>query len=415
MKKGTKKIISVLMAITCFCSILLAGCCEKKPDPMSTCILLGNTKNVRAPGANLFAAELSDIIDVRSDFSVIVLDGSPKEQALSGELKAPLIPILEPKEDYIQMLIEDIENCLPTEDEIDILAGLQSAATQIDASRETKCLLIYSSGISTTGELNFVKNPELLYEDADKVVALLSAALSGIDLSGVQVVWYGLGDVADEQSPLNAYSTVCLKTIWTKILLQCNVNENDIIFKEYINDDANINTNNNTDAFEDFNKSAESVNRDAFPHVSAAKFRGYINITEDQIQFKAGSSEIINTAEAEEVIRQYAEQIKKVGTQKIYVVGCTADAGTEKQCADRGLMRAQAIKDLLCKYGVPESSLEPIGLGKYMIDGPNSEWRVDDSTGVEEKRKQNRKVMLIYADSEEGHRFMEQWTEFKKN
>lgn len=81
-----------------------------------------------------------------------------------------------------------------------------------------KCLYILDSGLSTEGELNVLSENLHRLIDVQPIVDKLQKDHALPDLTGVQVVWIGLGDAADKQEDLTSRNKNTLKELWEAVL-----------------------------------------------------------------------------------------------------------------------------------------------------------------------------------------------------
>lgn len=406
MKKKSKLLLSLLLTV-CFVCIVFSGCESNEPT-QTVCILMGNTKNTREAGIDLFGNELMEASKKMSDVSVIVLDGKPDSYDFETTL-TDSGNVFYSSQDLLREVQCNILLKYPVENEVDILSGLESAAEKVSSkSDREKQILIYSSGISTAGILNFAGDPDLIYQKTDDILTYIETKLESIDLTNTSIVWYGLGDVADNQR-ISDIEKKKLKDIWQAVLEECGA-EN-IEFKKYV---ANSD-NENQEFFSQFiqDNSIQTLSRDDFPKVTPVDFKGYINLDESVLEFKSDDYAFVHPDDAESVLKDYAEILSDFQNEKIYIIGSTADDGTDEGCYNLSIKRAQKVKKILCDNGMKDSNLEVIGIGKYPIGGENSKWRVDDSDGSDATQSMNRKVMIIMAGSDEGKLFEKQWNEYK--
>lgn len=74
------------------------------------------------------------------------------------------------------------------------------------------------SGLSTEGELNVLSENLHRLIDVQPIVDKLQKDHALPDLTGVQVVWIGLGDAADKQEDLTSRNKNTLKELWEAVL-----------------------------------------------------------------------------------------------------------------------------------------------------------------------------------------------------
>ncbi len=401
-----KRCISIILFI-CLIILTFSACSgsssvSKNDNSTAACILLGNTNNVRTPSSKTLESELIYIAQNQGECSVIVIDGEPDEISFTKSLKFPKrIGKSEQQannESYVKSKMEDIMKCTPKEEEIDILKALSEGGKALkNKDAKNKKLIIYSSGISTAGLLNFAQNPNLLYEKPEEILKTIENNKSCPDFSGIDVVWYGLGDVDDNQEKLNDYDFGCLKEIWSAILEKGGVEITDSTF----NETPPIESSNDFD-----------VEKKSFPSVSIVDFTGLIVITDKEVSFNSGKATFKYPKAAESYLKDCAENIMHSPNHSFYVVGSTASADTNEKCMNLSIKRAQAVKNVLCRFGVPSSELIIYGIGRETLSGSYN-WRVNDLDKkgklIENKAQKNRKVMIIDASSDMGKDFLRQY------
>lgn len=366
-----------------------------QPAESRTCILLGNTRNVPRPNEQSIQKELGPL----DSYTVIVLDGKP--DAISTEEK-----IHKPKRFFdkeknnaavIQKHVQIILDQIPDDEEIDILKGLDSGRRTLSSCVGKKRLAIFSSGLSTAGALNFVQTPGWIYRTPEEIVEQLQLGNSLPDLSGIEIVWYGFGDVDDEQPALNDLNLYCLKQIWIEILRACHVSDPEHVFDERLRD-----------------AKASDESKINYPSVTPVVFPGVIELREDQIGFVPKTTELIDPQAAIDVLTYYADCIRKT-TQEYYIVGSTATVSDPESCRILSRDRAEVVKQILCNsFQINEERFRIFPLGQENL-GEEFRWRCNDlnpdGSLNEENAQQNRKVMIIDSTSEDGKAFLQQWNE----
>ena len=372
---------------------------------------MGNTKNTREATLGLFEKELLNASVSNAQLSVIVLDGTPNTFSYEGELTNKET-LFYSQDDYIRQIQCGIILSPPQEKEVDILSGLENAVEVLrDKAKDgdRKQILVYSSGISTTGTIDFSSMPELIYQTPENVITYAETKINQIDLSDIEVIWYGLGDVADSQK-ISELEKAKLQEIWEAILKKCGAEPT---FKKYI---AKDNEDERT-IIESYiqENSLQVLNRDEYPIVSVANFKKFINLDSSLLEFIGDEDKLVNESDAEKLLKNYAEILQSFQNERIYIIGCTADDGTYEGCYNLSILRANVVKNILVKYGLNPNNLEVFGIGKYQVGGNNSVWRNDDSDRTDANQSLNRKVMILLENSDEGKLFRKQWQEYRKN
>lgn len=422
MEKKQIKFIAVLLAIV----LLALGCFiygkkqstkpvtkapleTTKPEQTNTtptetvCILLGYTRNVPRPDEDIMKNEFAQMAEHVADCSVIVIDGEPTLRSYTTTVRYPkALPFLQEdsNSNYIKRTMKKVvNNCEPKAAEIDILGALRSAEKELSRHDDTKKrILIFSSGISTTGALNFAKNPKLIEENPDIIVNMLKESKSLPDLTDVEIVWRGFSVVEEPQKRLSDINEYRLENLWRAILTACNATI--VSFESEIGSVSNYSVN--------------EVKKD-YPQVSVVEFPDVIDIDETKVQFKPRTAEFLDEDKVRAELKPYAEMILQSGCKNFYLVGSTASISGNAECLKLSIERAEAVKNVLCSYGVPASFLETYGIGRENFGG-EYKWRINDLKADgksldEALAQQNRKVMIIEQSSDKGVEFKHIWDE----
>lgn len=402
-----KKIMIITLIIVAIISGLII--CKIKcphPETYSVCFAIGNTSNVMQLDENILEEELDSAFSNNSDYSLVIIDGNPIELSDSKPLKYPK-RLFDSQKNNKSVLNEQLNKILdfkPQNDEIDILKALDTAASSIDKDADYKKIVVYSSGISTAGKLNFLQNPDWLIADPNDIIELLEKQEALPDLKGIEVIWYGLNHVEGGQNKLDDFQYYRLKCLWAEILKASGAEfENiDMLFDEK----ASI-----------VNKES-LIDKTDFPKVSIVDFDDIIIFTEEDFSFIPGTSKLEKPENASEILKPIAEDIKNAGYPFFYIVGSTASIDTKEECIRLSDERAETIKKILCDLGIPEQCLKTYGIGREYIDDDYT-WRINDmySNGNLNSKlaQKNRKVMLIPVDSNSGKEFIEDYNEYFKN
>ena len=406
MKRRAVRIIVVIILIA---SLAIVSVYEYKikeksvPPRYAVCFLMGNTKNVKQVDSNVMKKELESSFDNESSYSVIVIDGKPNEVATTGELSYSFR--LGDKKSNDQKLFESKLNELitasPKDSEIDILKALELAGGNFD-SEENKRIIIYSSGISTAGYLNFADKPDLLLTKPNEIIKMLEGKHAIPNLSGITVVWYGLNHTADKQNELNSFEEYKLECIWNEILEKSGAvpeSEEGYFNKKMASE-----------------QDAENiVNKNEYPEVKAVDFSDIVTIPEEEFGFKPGTAELVDENITRNTLKPIADDIKNMGYPEFYIIGSTASADTKERCMTLSIDRAEVIKKLLMELDIPDTCLKSYGIGREYIDN-GQKWRVNDldkdGSLIKEKAQSNRKVMFIPVDSKTGEDFIKDYNNF---
>lgn len=403
--KKSKATLMVTIMMACIILAFFTACFKTTSDPTSAvCILYGNSRNVPLPSTKVLTEEVAQMAETTAYCSVIVIDGSADATSYTSTIRKPdsVIPFIDTgnNEKYINQVVSDICNdCVPNASEVDVIGALQNAKKALAKENvENKKIVIFSSGISTEGALDFASNPNLIFEEPEAIVNNLKASGSLPDLEGVTIVWHGFGIVEKPQQELSQALEKRLINIWNAILKAADVANPDDAIK------LDIGTEQNSD------KIAEKK-RD-YPLVSSAVFEYIIELDEEKVEFLPDSEEFVDEEKVYTELQPYVKLMLESDYKKFYVIGSTASDGDDAGCMDLSVKRAEIVKNVLVGFGVPESYLDTYGIGREILSGKYI-WRVNDlnpdGTLNAELAPLNRKVTIVVADSDYGKEFEEIW------
>ena len=201
----------------------VAGCSQSPtPDPLGAAsFVIGARSNMPAPDLDGQAlAVLDDAAENQSYVSIVVADGEPdlageKDLIIKG---ANEVAREQSKQHNRQEVEKGIRGAEADDKEVDLLAALTLAARTIHSKNTTpSTIVVVDSGLSTAGALDFTR-AGMLDADPQEVVDSLTAQDALPDLTGIDVVWQGMGDTARPQEPLSNGQRKNLQAIWTAVL-----------------------------------------------------------------------------------------------------------------------------------------------------------------------------------------------------
>lgn len=193
--------------------------------------------------------KIEDIYLNFGEIRVIVVDGNPEMAVGSdgtkvGELEEEYLKksqAVKKKSEHIwerdyltnqtKHFMEEFKKLEPDDSEVDTLEAIFKAVgtlNDISEDKDNKEILIYDTGLCTSGEFNFVNNNEwkdMLFEDdelQDEKIQNLIKELKHKDLipdlSGIKVAWHGIGETAGSQGKLDKRYISNLTKMWQGIL-----------------------------------------------------------------------------------------------------------------------------------------------------------------------------------------------------
>lgn len=308
------------------------------------------------------------------------------------------------QKDVINFIIE-MQDKEADDEEVDTLKALCNVAKVFNQqTRNKNRLLIYDSGLCTSGALNFIektnlkklidKNKAITKKEVSSVVKELNKNKDLPKFSNTKILWYGIGMTGGKQSELSNLQISNLQTIWNEILCESGAEVN---FIDVINNQ-------------------EKINDKSLPSVSVVMFDNAVQLGEDELGFESGSAEFREGTE-ENRIKVLKKFVNEAKSNRILIVGTTSSGGSQKPDDEDFKLswdRAEAVQNELEKFEIPEYQIETLGLGtqshKYNPDEFVNGKYITDSSAA----KENRSVYIMLANSREANEFRKDQSEFKK-
>lgn len=400
-----KRFVSLALALTLILATLVClPSCADNNDEIKVCataLAIGNRANSASisfdsqdGNSNLVQAITDRIRNTFYSYGsvyAVKIDGSPSI-VLSADLSPTQLKSNDTKReqraeisthDFLEALKSKSAALVP---EADVLKAIRLSADCLRGmNAESRQLIIVDSGLQTTGDLSFVSY-NYFESDPDKVTENLSAIHALPDLSGIEVVWYGLGYVADEQPELNSSYSYALTELWATIL-----NASGAVSVEISPTPVNTSTTRDISKF-------PHVTPVAVPSSEGVGGGGYLRC---DVHFEPNSAILLDVDEAREVIEEVLIEMNTNPTMSITLAGSCASIGDG---ATLSLARAQAIKNIITDNGVSSSRVETVGLGRSQT----CELRVNDldkdGNLIESEAKKNRTVFIYASGSKLAER-----------
>ena len=374
----------------------LTGCgSNNTTTPSAVSLVLGNHEYF--PKINLRVEsvyqKIYDAAYSYGDCSIVVVDGNPYVAASYNIIK-PDANIDNAKRKQIakqnsEQIIADGSKAYAKTSEIDTFSAIVCSSALLNTSSAgVKEMLVYDSGFSTTGLLDF-SSENLIDVEPAMIVERLSELHALPELTGIKVVWTGLGEVCDEQDELSTTYKYNLKNIWKAVIVAAG---GDV---EFIDVPLSATP-----------KGEELPSCKTIPIIQdslelSGDITKPIKFGEDTIKFLGDQAVYINAADAKEALEPIATFLKENINKRILIVGTTASAGKDASCLNLSLNRANACRKTLIEMGVNESQIETLGLGRKECF-----LRIDDldASGelIENLASQNRAVYIFDANSNDA-------------
>ena len=390
-----KKILSVLTASAIVLSsiFMLAGCSVKEEmpnEPESTAIVLGNHKYFPVLSLNIPSIS-SAIYDACLSYGRVTAFISDGNAFLAGDytINEPNVKVDNTKRKQIaqkncNQIMSECSNAKAKTPEIDTLSAITQAAKSIQGSSGDKTLLIFDSGLSTTGLLNFAKQ-NLTEAEPDEIVEQLDEKHYIPDLNGFSVVWTGIGQTCGDQTPLTENYKYKLEKLYDAILTAGGA---DVSFNhEPIQGDEpeGVPECSIVPVVED----SLDING-ALPDV--------VKLDETKISFVSDKAEFASESDAYDALKPIADILVSNTDIEVLIVGSTATDGTPEGCRKLSQMRADKVKVTL----IEELHVNPNQLSTYGAGQSSTPFRVDDMKDgklIESQASKNRAVYIVNYDS----------------
>lgn len=389
MKKLVTIILMIIIAVGLF-----TGCTNETPNTRATALVLGAHQNF--PEINLNAQDIyNNIYDTSYSYgavSVVVVDGEPYLFA-DYKFTAPDKNIDNSKRKQIakentEQIIFESKKAIAKTPEFDTLKALIMAANSLNSKGVTNSyMLMYDSGFSTTGLLNFSKE-NLINVAPEDIVSRLQELHAIPNLSGINVLWTGCGEVSGLQTKLTENYKHKLKAIWTAI----------------------IEAGGGCLTMYDNPLSSDSLDS-SLPHCSVipiiqdslelkgADLSNPIKFDENSsVKFIPDSATFIDSCAAMTELEPIAEYLKSNPDITVLVIGTTATSGSEEYKTDLSYRRANACKDALINLGVNTSNIQIVGIGSSSCSLHANDLNADGSLN-EKIAPLNRAVYIVNVSS----------------
>ncbi|HEX2298542.1 MAG TPA: OmpA family protein [Pseudonocardiaceae bacterium] len=327
---------------------LVAGCggAGGNGEPGALAVIVGAHSNMVAP--SLIAGvreEIDTASSLGSPATVIVPDGSPSAAA-TIELATPNDNPLY-KQDQVNQLGGLIDRTRADSPEVDLLGAIALAARSVSDAAGPRTIIAIDSGLQTTGALRFQdQDGALLDANPAEVVDLLRRTRQLPDLTGIRVVFTGLGDTAAPQQTLPQPARAVLVELW-KAIVEAAGGTAEI--KE-----APLPNTRTLDGLPPVTVVPVAL-RSIGPVPAVSVLRdGTVGFLPDQAVFR-------DPGQARTVLTDYAREIQN--GKRAVLTGTTASAGSEEGRLQLSRERAAAVRELLISLGAPADRIEARGLG----------------------------------------------------
>lgn len=292
--------------------------------------------------------------------------------------------------------IAAVQPCTP---EVDLASALVLAVRTLRANAgedRENLLVFYTSGISTAGLIDMTAVP-VCQMDVDASVSALIDQL-GLNLEGIDVVFYACGDVTGAQSALSREEQTRLKGFYEKLFL--GMGADSVTFMEDIPNGECYDFEQQVSVMlTEGTSSGLQANVISFdPAILESNeggdiFAEPVVLTEAQVTFIGDTAKYRYPEEAESVLKPIADFFMS-NDVTILLCGTTAGDTNNAYTMELSQARAEAVKQSLVDLGVDPSRIIAVGLGS------TDPWHIFGIPTSDPAASCNRKVVLLDASSQ---------------
>lgn len=382
-------IISMMMFLT--------GCANKETViPVDVAIVTGPHDHAPLPNYSATVPYVNEACKTAGYVTVIVCDGKPY-QSMQADIPVIKKNLTDDKlEDIANGQVKEILQILTTSEaispEVDTLKAINDAARALKAQtgESEKWMVILDSGLSTTGDINFVGS-YFQDIDVDSVIEELKNNNALPDCRNTHIVWFGLGDTLPSQPDLSSADRAVLKEVWLAVLA-----ESGAISVSFATD---LPVYNATEGERELPSVSVVDVLDTDSVIPIYDPEEVIVLDEEVLSFKAGTSELLTPPnDVQNVLLPVIEYLKKNPQYEVLLAGTTASFGSEQELRILAEARCTTVEEILLNAGVNTEQIHIVGLGY------DNRFTVVDTTEagsiIQENAQANRTVRIMDYDSE---------------
>lgn len=331
-------------------------CLTTSTDFDELVIVTGNTQNSPAPNIDFTQGDLYNMLggvfygtDRGNAPNISIVSAAGNNHIIEYKHKYKVAQNITASNNELKKLGRELNSAIissPSEAGADYIGAILEANNLFSSSAKNPAIIVVGSGYSDSGALNFAADEifNKYWDDADNIADLLTQNHRTKEdaLKGVTIYWYNLGEVVAPQANMNRYKTDA-QGIYEIALNYLGARR--------------LSLNNYTGITADA-KSVASEYSVQQTYVDELKIGDTFSVNENIGRFYPDSDALINPAEVEEKLAPFAKRYNSNSQTKLKLTGYIAFCIDDGQL---GLSRANTVRGILVKLGIPENKIETHG------------------------------------------------------
>ena len=405
-----KSLVCIILVILCMgivsgCGSDGSGQKEGPPGPeepltsqQNVALVLGIRSKSAVPNLEVFRDFTVKAADEGGHLSVISVEGTPRQVFGMNLPEKPRGVCPERWEWEIYELTGSIMGIIQSEayartPEADIMMAIYYAGRALRAQPSgNHHLVVYDSGLGTTGIVDFTSH-NIEEIDVINFVDRLKENKMLPDLAGMNIYWFGMGDVADSQSNIHGVYLHRLQQLWKEIITAAGGNFHLM--------EAGARS------------EASRITCESLPHVSPINFsslllpkectcRTIITFDEESVNFEPDTAQLLTCEEeVKGLLLPVTSYLMASPEHQILIIGTTSSWGEPEGLQVLSYQRANRIRELIIEaiidkeFDATQLDHRQIFIEGLGFENPFTIWDRDEWGDLDEDlARQNRQVII---------------------
>ncbi|MDQ3886263.1 MAG: OmpA family protein [Actinomycetota bacterium] len=327
------------------------------------------------------AAEQVSIDGTGPRLTLVSIDGRP--EPLGSAAFTPRsqndIAVSRERRRFLESFRQSVAEVRAKAPEVNDLAALDLAARAAHEGTKPGTVVFVDSGLQTVEPLDF-RQPGVLDADPVEVVNFLKRTGAVPDLSGLTVIFSGIGDTAPPQKALDVARRERLATLWTEIAKAGGANC------------VQVDSEPRGGAAPNEVPAVGTVPVPPPPVPDFSALSTTVLPDNDTVGFLPGKAVLRDPQAAAEVLRPFADWLLANRSRHVELTGTTARFGDLAGQIELATRRAEAIKQVLVDLGVDPAQITTRGVGSQFPEYVNDQ--ASDGTLLPGPAAANRTVRI---------------------